>query len=178
MFDRTTAQIPKYRLRKPSGRGVVRLNGRDIFLGTHGAPESKERYRQVIAEWLAKNRQLAARCEFVAAPHTLSVAELLLAYLNHAASYYVKNGQPTREVRQLKARGAAKSLRNNGLHEKRRSVSASAWWVNPAFGQFRTDRSTRGNRTLFETSPPAEERHGGGCVRSGETNPCRFRAPG
>ena len=102
MFDRTTAQIPKYRLRKPSGRGVVRLNGRDILLGTHGAPESKERYRQVIAEWLAKNRQLAARREFVAAPHTLSVAELLLAYLNHAASYYVKNGQPTREQNNIR----------------------------------------------------------------------------
>ncbi|MCA9175891.1 MAG: hypothetical protein KDB14_15505 [Planctomycetales bacterium] len=53
MPARTSAQIPSYRLHKPTGRGVVRLNGRDIYLGEHGTPESKERYRQVIAEWLA-----------------------------------------------------------------------------------------------------------------------------
>ena len=57
MSDRTSAQIPQYRLHKPTGCGVVRLNGRDIYLGTHGTPESKERYPQVIAEWLANNRQ-------------------------------------------------------------------------------------------------------------------------
>ena len=43
MSDRTSAQIPEYRLHKPTGRGVVRLNGRDIYLGTHGTPESQER---------------------------------------------------------------------------------------------------------------------------------------
>jgi hypothetical protein len=31
MSDKTTAQIPKYRLHTPTGRGVVRLNGRDIY---------------------------------------------------------------------------------------------------------------------------------------------------
>ena len=45
MPARTSAQIPSYRLHKPTRRGVVRLNGRDIYLGAHGTPESKERYR-------------------------------------------------------------------------------------------------------------------------------------
>lgn len=94
---RTSAQIPSYRLHKPTGRGVVRLNGRDIYLGEHGTPESKERYRQVIAEWLANNRQLVARRELVESPQAVSVAELLLAYLEFAEGYYVKNGEPTRE---------------------------------------------------------------------------------
>lgn len=97
MPARTSAQIPSYRLHKPTGRGVVRLNGRDIYLGEHGTPESKERYRQVIAEWLANNRQLVARRELVESPQAVSVAELLLAYLEFAEGYYVKNGEPTRE---------------------------------------------------------------------------------
>ncbi len=97
MPDRTSAQIPKYRLHKPTGRGVVRLNGRNIYLGTHGTPESKERYRQVIAEWLANNRQLALRREQAESTNWTSVSELVLAYLEHAKTYYSKNGTPTGE---------------------------------------------------------------------------------
>lgn len=108
MSGRTTAQIPKYRLRKPTGRGVVRLNGRDLYFGAHDTPESKERYRQVIAKWLANNRQMPAGRDFVAVPHTLSVAELMLAYLDHSVTYYVKNGQPTRE--QNNVRDAMRSV--------------------------------------------------------------------
>ncbi len=97
MPERNSTRIPKYRLHKPTQYAVVRLNGRDIYLGMHGTDESRQLYQQVIAEWLANNRQLAARREFVESPHALSVAELMLAYLEFASSYYVKNGQPTRE---------------------------------------------------------------------------------
>ena len=97
MSDRISAQIPQYRLHKPTGRGVVRLNGRDIYLGTHGTPESKERYRQVIAEWLSNNRQLAVRREQAEATNWTSVSELVLAYLEHATTNYSKNGTPTGE---------------------------------------------------------------------------------
>ena len=110
MSERTSTQIPKYRLHKSTGRGVVRLNGRDVYLGEHGTPESKERYRQVIAEWLANNRQLAPRREHVESPHRPSVAELLLAYLAFAERYYVKNGRPTGE--------------QNNIRDALRSVSA------------------------------------------------------
>ncbi len=33
MPDQTTIRIPKYRLHKPTGLGVVRLNGHDVYLG-------------------------------------------------------------------------------------------------------------------------------------------------
>ncbi len=33
MPDRTRIRIPKYRLHKPTGLAVVRLSGRDIYLG-------------------------------------------------------------------------------------------------------------------------------------------------
>ena len=68
MPKRTSARIPKYRLHKPTGLAVVRLNGRDIYLGKHATNESRQRYQQVIAEWLANNRQLIARRALVASP--------------------------------------------------------------------------------------------------------------
>jgi len=37
MFSRSTEELPSYRLHKPSGRGVVTLDGRDIYLGPHGS---------------------------------------------------------------------------------------------------------------------------------------------
>jgi hypothetical protein len=63
MPRKRSARIPKYRLYKPTGLAVVRLNGRDIYLGKHGSDQSHEGYEQVIAEWLANRRQLAVRRE-------------------------------------------------------------------------------------------------------------------
>ena len=50
--------LPKYRLHKPTGLGVVTLNGRDFYLGRYGTPESLEAYNRRIAEWQADGRQL------------------------------------------------------------------------------------------------------------------------
>ncbi|MBP7935605.1 MAG: hypothetical protein KA354_13240 [Phycisphaerae bacterium] len=46
-------KIPGYRLHKPSGLAVVRLNGRDFYLGPHGSTDSRREYERLIAEWLA-----------------------------------------------------------------------------------------------------------------------------
>lgn len=102
MPERNSSRIPKYRLHKPTGRAVVRLNGRDIYLGRHRSDESLQRYRQVIAEWLGNNRQVAARREFLESPQALSVAELVGAYLRYAKGYYRKNGKPSGEVENIK----------------------------------------------------------------------------
>ena len=102
MPDRRSARIPKYRLHKPSGLAVVRLNGRDIYLGQHGTEESRQRYEQVIAEWLSNHRQLTERRELLDSPRALSVGELVVAYLEHAEGYYVKNGHPTGEFENIK----------------------------------------------------------------------------
>ena len=74
MPERTSTRIPKYRLHKPTVLAVVRLNGRDIYLGKHATDESRQRYQQVVAEWLANSRQLVARRELVASPQALCVA--------------------------------------------------------------------------------------------------------
>jgi len=38
-------RIPQYRLHAPSGLAVVRLSGRDVYLGPHQSPESHAKYR-------------------------------------------------------------------------------------------------------------------------------------
>jgi hypothetical protein len=102
MPRKRSARIPKYRLHKPTGLAVVRLNGRDIYLGKHGSDQSHERYEQVIAEWLANQRQLAVRREQRGSTNWISVAELVLAYLEHAEAYYTKNGTPTGEYNNIR----------------------------------------------------------------------------
>jgi hypothetical protein len=50
--------IPKLTQHKSSGKAVVRLNGRDHYLGIFGTPEAKNAYDRLIGEWLAGGRQL------------------------------------------------------------------------------------------------------------------------
>ena len=48
-------RIPQLSLHKASGKAVVRLNGRDHYLGVFGSPEAKSAYDRLIAEWLAND---------------------------------------------------------------------------------------------------------------------------
>jgi len=50
-MSRRALKVPSYCLHKASGRAVVRLGGRDVYLGEYGSPESHEEYERVIAEW-------------------------------------------------------------------------------------------------------------------------------
>jgi hypothetical protein len=59
-MPRTRKGIPAYCLHRPSGKAVVRLNGRDHYLGPHGTEESRLAYDRVIAEWLASGRRVEA----------------------------------------------------------------------------------------------------------------------
>ncbi|MHC4672375.1 MAG: tyrosine-type recombinase/integrase [Planctomycetota bacterium] len=95
--------IPSYRLHKPSGLAVVRLNGRDFYLGKHGTPKSRKEYERLIAEWLANNRQLPAEAkQLVRGNITLTINELVVAYWQFAESYYRKNGKTTGELTNIR----------------------------------------------------------------------------
>ena len=87
-----TAAVPGPSHHKASGQSVVRLNGHDFYLGPYGSAKAKAEYDQIIAEWLAHGRQLPNRNT------GLSVAELIVAYVNHAEVYYTKDGEPTSEL--------------------------------------------------------------------------------
>jgi integrase len=70
---------------------VVRLNGKDIYLGRFGSAAAQSEYDRRITEWLAHGRQLPRL------DTGFSIAELLVAYLRWAQTYYVKGGKPTSE---------------------------------------------------------------------------------
>ncbi len=46
-------RVPRYRHYKPKNLGVVRIDGKDQYLGRYDSPESREKYHRLIAEWLS-----------------------------------------------------------------------------------------------------------------------------
>jgi integrase len=67
--------VPSYRRHKPTGQGVVTLNGKDHYLGRYGTVASKAEYDRLISEWLAGGRQLPNA-------GSMTVVELCRAYWN------------------------------------------------------------------------------------------------
>jgi integrase len=91
--------IPKYRHYKPKDLAVVRIDGRDHYLGKYGTPESRERYHRLLAEHAVKgSADLGVETTRDSGSQPLSVNKLVLAYFRHVKAYYIKNGQPTSEV--------------------------------------------------------------------------------
>jgi hypothetical protein len=41
MPEHPSLGVPKYRLHRPTGLAVVRLSGRDVYLGAYGSPEGE-----------------------------------------------------------------------------------------------------------------------------------------
>jgi len=89
-------RVPKYRHHKPSGQAVVTLDGRDYYLGKHRSAASKEAYRRLTAEWLTNGGRMARQSE------ANIVVELIAAYLVFAEGYYLKDGEPTSEIKTTK----------------------------------------------------------------------------
>ncbi len=102
-MPRLKNKLPSYCLHKASGQAVVWFGGREHYLGKYGSPESHSAYRRLTAEWAATKGPVPAS---QAAPEEiradLRVSELLVAYLDFAEGYYVKNGRPTGEFRNMK----------------------------------------------------------------------------
>jgi integrase len=87
-------RVPGYRHHKARDLAVVRLDGRDVYLGTYDSPESHAKYRQVIAEWLA--RKPAAQSS---APEGHTVDEIVMLFLEAHKDYYTReDGTPTGEL--------------------------------------------------------------------------------
>ena len=93
--------IPSYRLNRTTGRAVVTLDGRDHYLGKHGTPESREKYDQIINQWLANNRRLpdgftSARAEAAA---SVTVVEVIARYWEFAETRYAHHGPTLHNIR-------------------------------------------------------------------------------
>src|SRR6185437_2336521 len=93
-------RIPSYRHHKPSGLGVVTLNGKDHYLGKYGSPESKAAYDGVIGRWVANGRRPGRE-----RPGGPTVDEVFLAFYRHAETRYRKGGKETSRLEAIRTAG-------------------------------------------------------------------------
>jgi integrase len=96
---------PKYRHYKPKNLAVVRLDGKDVYLGRYDSAESWEKYHRLIAERLAaanSEQRLLASTSTASAPTPMTVVEILNAYRKFASAYYSKDGCTTKEFVEMK----------------------------------------------------------------------------
>jgi integrase len=79
--------VPAYCLHKPTGQAYVRLSGQTIYLGKYDSPESKARYRQLLAEYPTpeSRKSFIPKSEADTKP---TVAELCARYWLFAKDYY------------------------------------------------------------------------------------------
>lgn len=88
-------QIPRHCHHKASGRGVVRLGGKDHYTGPWGSPEAEAAYERLVAEWLANGRSLPDPTAADGHPGTQgplaggpTVSDVILAFWKHAQVHY------------------------------------------------------------------------------------------
>lgn len=77
-------QLPSYRLHRATGQAVVTLSGQDHYLGKHGSPESKAKYRRLIAEFVKAGFRIPSPEQVGLYP----VSKLCDDFLNYAEGVY------------------------------------------------------------------------------------------
>jgi hypothetical protein len=86
-----TPKVPKLSLHKPSGCARVRIQGKDLYLGPYGDPETLQRYSRLLAELAAQQHQLQVgqvNASKLTPSQDLTISEMILAYLEYATTYY------------------------------------------------------------------------------------------
>lgn len=95
-MSKRTPTTPGYCLHRASGQAIVRLSGRDYYLGKHDSRESRERYGQLVAGWLDGGRSALNLDRYVG----LTIAELVEAFDCWARERYpdAPNGGQRRNI--------------------------------------------------------------------------------
>ena len=83
-------RTPKYLLHRPTGQAYVRIGGKFHYLGEYDSEDSHKRYDELIGK-LLKGTLNPSQVK-------VGVAQLCMAYVEHARTYCVKNGRETSEV--------------------------------------------------------------------------------
>jgi hypothetical protein len=95
-MPRLVHRTPTYSRHRASGQAVITVNGKDHYLGEYGSTASKTEYDRITSLWLANGHALPGT---QAAPD-LTISELILKFVKHAAGYYRKpDGTPTSELK-------------------------------------------------------------------------------
>ena len=115
-------KVPSYCHHKASGRAVVRIDGRDHYLGPYGSDQSHAEYARLIVEWrvIRQTATVKSRTVAVTTDPSSTVSEVLLKYRDFAREYYSRNGKPGKEY--VEMRMALKPLRELYGHTLAREV--------------------------------------------------------
>lgn len=93
MSQKKHSRIPRQSHHKGSGQAVVRLYGKDHYLGTFGSTKATAAYDALVNEWLANGRRLPEK------KPTTTVNRVMLAYWRHCETHYRKpDGTATSEL--------------------------------------------------------------------------------
>ncbi|MEX2671916.1 MAG: site-specific integrase [Phycisphaeraceae bacterium] len=108
------------RLCKDRDQAYVRINGRRIQCGRWGSRDARQRYDQVIAEWLTNDRQLSGSTA-EQDPREVTVTAVMLAYWRHIKKRYTgetlaNKKRAIKRVRELYGREPAESFGPRRLH--------------------------------------------------------------
>ncbi len=94
-------RVPGYLLHKPSGRAIVKVAGKIMYLGKYGSDESRDAYARIVADLLAgrptEKPQPAQPDRDNTPGPTLAIGQLAARFQQYADGYYLKNGKPTSE---------------------------------------------------------------------------------
>lgn len=89
-----TKKLPRFpkMCRHASGQAVVRLDGKDHYLGKYGSPEAQSKYQRIVYPWYLARK---AAAEAAAPPihytsdfHHLTIDELVLRFIKFAEDHY------------------------------------------------------------------------------------------
>lgn len=99
-MPRRSGRVPSYCLHKASSQAVVRINGRDYYLGTFGSDKSHAEYEQLISEWRSSRKSASSAITPSLNP-SITISELILHYHRFAQGYYTKDGKLTKEFTEM-----------------------------------------------------------------------------
>lgn len=97
--------VPTYTRHKPSGQARARVDGRDVYLGPHGSPASREAYARLLADIQAGRVPTTGSSP----PASLTVTQAVAAYFRHAREHYPPVGRGSSELTNI--RSALRPLR-------------------------------------------------------------------
>ncbi len=80
-------KTPSYCHHKATDQAYVTLNGREIYLGTHGSKESRDAYDRIVGEFLASGRHTPQDASGEPSPG-MTVSTLLAVFWRHAEKEY------------------------------------------------------------------------------------------
>jgi integrase len=83
--------VPSYRLHKPSGQAIVSLSDKIFYLVKYKSKASREKYNDLIAEYITNNRKLPPTRSLSDFP----IEKLAFDYLDFSEKYYSNHGKPT-----------------------------------------------------------------------------------